>query len=73
MCAYKVKYGSLNSGIFLVFSGAEIRPHCQWNSGDFFPNFDKKSQSSNKNQKIFFLSFLKIAIFIQSTHIDATW
>ena len=25
----------LLTGIFLVFSGAEIRPHSQWNLGDF--------------------------------------
>ena len=30
-----------SSGIFFVFSGAEIRPYSQWNLGDFFPNFEK--------------------------------
>ena len=25
-----------------VLSGAEIRPHSQWNLGAFFPNFEKK-------------------------------
>ena len=38
---------------FFMFSGAEIRPHSQWNLGDFFPNF----------------FFLKIGIsFSQHTH-----
>ena len=55
-------YGN-SSGIFFVFSGAEIRPHSQWNLGDFFFQILKnKSQS----KKIFF--FLKIGIFIQLTH-----
>ena len=31
-----------NQGLFFVFSGAEIRPHSQWNSVDFFPHFEKK-------------------------------
>ena len=53
-------------GIFVVFPGAEIQPHSQWNLGDFFPNFEKKSQSS-----IFFY-FLKIWIFIQSPNTQAT-
>ena len=44
------------SGNFCVLSGAEIRPHSQWYLGDFFPNFEKKSQSS------------KFGIFIQQTH-----
>ena len=48
--------------IFPVFSGAEIQPFTQWNLGDFFPNIEKKSQSSKK------IFFLKIGIFIQSTH-----
>ena len=26
---------------FFGFSGIEIRPHFQWNLGDFFPNFEK--------------------------------
>ena len=34
------------TGIFSVFSGAEIQPHSQWNLGDFFPNFEKKIPSS---------------------------
>ena len=32
----------VKQGFFCVFSGAEIQPHYQWNSGDFFPNFEKK-------------------------------
>ena len=28
---------------FLVFAGAEIRSHSQWNFGDFFPNFETKN------------------------------
>ena len=43
----------------------------KWNLGDFFPNFEKK----NPNLKNFF--FMKIGIFIQSTHThthtQATW
>ena len=38
-----------NGVFFFVFSGAEIQLYSQWNSGDFFPNFEKKSQSSKKN------------------------
>ena len=53
-----------------MFSGAEIRPHSQWNLGDFFPNFEKNPDL----QKTFFLRlgffFLKIGIFIQATHTD---
>ena len=26
---------------FLVFKGADIQPHSQWNLVDFFPNFKK--------------------------------
>ena len=50
-------------GFIWVFSGAEVQPNSQWNLGDFFPNFEKKSKSSKK----FFFSF-EIGIFIQSTH-----
>ena len=46
-----------------MFPGAEIRMHSQWNLGDYFPNFEKKSQSLKK-----FFFFLKIGIFIQSTY-----
>ena len=52
-------------GFFSVFSQAKIQPYPHWNSGDFFPISQKKSQSSKK--KNFFFSFLKIGIFIQST------
>ena len=48
---------------FFVFSGDEIWPNSQWNLSDFFPILKTKSQSSKKK---FF--FLKIGIFIQSTH-----
>ena len=45
---------SSHSGIFfLVSSGAEIRPLSQWDLGDFFPIWKKKSQSKN----IFFFFF----------------
>ena len=38
-----------NSGIFSHCSGAEIKPHSQWNLGDCFPNLErKKSQSELK-------------------------
>ena len=40
------------SGIFFVFSGAEIQPLSQWNLGDLFPKFEKKSQSQNKKISI---------------------
>ena len=54
-------------GFFLVCPGAEIWPHSQWNLGDFFPNFEKKSQSS---KQFFFwrLGFL----FSHHTHKQAT-
>ena len=32
----------MTAGIFLVSSGAEIRPLFQWDLGDFFPNLKKK-------------------------------
>ena len=35
---------------FSLFSGVEIRSHSQWNLGDFFPNFETKSQSSIESQ-----------------------
>ena len=56
-------------GIFLVFSGAEIWPHSQWNLGDFFPNFEEKNLNLQKKKKFV---FLKIGIFIQSPHTQAT-
>ena len=47
-------------GFFLVSSGAEIRPLCQWDLGDFFPNLKKKnSQSQKKN--FFFFFFLEFS------------
>ena len=49
------------SGIFFVFSGAQIRAHFQWNLGDFWQILEKKSQSYN-----FFLCS-------QHTHTQATW
>ena len=42
-------------GVFLVSSGAEIRPLSQWDLGDFFPNLKKNFQS--KKKKKFFLEF----------------
>ena len=33
---------------FQVVSGAEIRPHSQWNLGDFFPNLVNKFLSQLK-------------------------
>ena len=51
------------TGIFWVFSQAEIRPHSQWNLGDFFPILKKKKNL----QKVFFFN---IGILIQSTHGD---
>ena len=53
------------SGIFLVSSGAEIRPRSQWDLGDFFPYLKKKSQSQKK-KKFFFFFFFRI--FIRSPH-----
>ena len=55
---------------FFAFSGAQIRPHSQWNLGAFFPNFEKKSQSPPPPLQFFFLN---IGISIQSTHTQATW
>ena len=49
-------------GICFVFSGAEIPPHSQWNLGDFLPIFLKKIPIFKK------IFFLKIGIFMQSTH-----
>ena len=40
-----------------MFSGAEIRPHSQWNLCDFFPNFEGEKSQSSKN--IFFLFFVE--------------
>ena len=34
---------------FLVFSGAEIWPHSQWNLGDFFPILKKKKNLPKKS------------------------
>ena len=49
---------------FLAFSGAEIWPLSQWNLGDFFPNFEQKSQSL----KIFFEEWdFHLATWWQST------
>ena len=45
-------------GFSLVFSGAEIQSHTQWNLGDLFPNFEKNTPNLH-----FF--FWKIGIFIQ--------
>ena len=48
----------LGAGIFLVSSGAEIRPLSQWDLGDFFPNLKKKFPiSKKKKKKIFFRIF----------------
>ena len=33
----------------LAPSGAKIQPLSQWDSGDFFPNLKKKSQSKKKS------------------------
>ena len=38
----------LDSGIFGVFSGANIRPHSQWNLDDFFSPFLKKYPNLQK-------------------------
>ena len=37
--------------IFLVSSGAEIRPLSQWDLGDSFPNLKKNSPISKKKKK----------------------
>ena len=55
-----------NTGIFLVSSGAEIRPLSQWDLGDFFPNLKKKFPISKKKKIFFFFFFFRI--FIQSPH-----
>ena len=39
------------SGIFLVSSGAKIRPLSQWDLGDFFPNLKKKIPNLKKKTK----------------------
>ena len=52
--------GNHSTGIFLVSSGAEIRPLSQWDLGDFFPNLKKKnsqSQKKKKKKKFFFFFF----------------
>ena len=55
----------VDAGIFFVFSGAKI-PHSQWNLGDFFLNFEKKSQSSNI---FYYLLFGRMAFsFSHHTH-----
>ena len=46
-----------SAGIFLVSSGAEIRPLSQWDLGDFFPNLKKKFPISKKKKKKFFFFF----------------
>ena len=52
-----------SQGLFLVFSGAEIRTHSQWNLGDFLHNFEKK----NPNR-----IFLRLGLsFSQHTHMHA--
>ena len=43
----------MSQGFFFVFSGAEILPHCQWNLGDFFPNFEKKIPIFKKKDYFF--------------------
>ena len=47
------------AGIFLVSSGAEIRPLSQWDLGDFFPNLKKKipNLKKKKKKKFFFFFF----------------
>ena len=56
-------------GFFWVFLGAEIRPHSQWNLGDFFPNFEKNPNLPKKKKNFFFFFFfLKNEIFLQLTH-----
>ena len=42
----------------IVFSGAKIRPHSQWNLGDFFPNFEK-NMNLQKKCCFFFVCFLE--------------
>ena len=37
---------------------AKIRPNSQWDLGDFFPNFEKKSQSSEIKTIFFFFGRL---------------
>ena len=44
-------------GIFLVSSGAEIRPLSQWDLGDSFPNLKKKFPNLKKKKKKFFFFF----------------
>ena len=58
------------TGIFLVSSGAEIRPLSQWDLGDFFPNLKKKipNLKKKKKKKNFFFFFFFFRIFIQSPH-----
>ena len=47
-------------GFFSSVSGAEIRPHSQWNLGDFFPNLVKKIP--NHHMKIIFNSSIRCEI-----------
>ena len=47
------KSGSAPSGIFLVFSGAEMKPHSQWNLGAFFPILKKNPDLQKKNIHFF--------------------
>ena len=49
---------SVHPAIYLVFSGAKIRPLSQWNLGDLFPNSKKKKTIFKKNY--FFLNFHSI-------------
>ena len=59
LCHYSEIFKVYSQGLVLVFSGAEIRTHSQWNLGDLFTQFRKKKSHSY---------FFKTGTFIQSTH-----
>ena len=75
---YKIENSDIDmtAGIFLVSSGAEIRPLFQWDLGDFFPNLKKKiyiflefSQSPNTHKlhgdNLYYCILLFILFFLQ--------
>ena len=55
-------------GFFLVSSGAEIWPLSQWDSGDFFSQFEKKIPTSKKKKKKKNFFFFRIFILSPHTH-----
>ena len=58
------------SGIFLVSSGAEIRPLSQWLLGDFFPNLKKKKFPNSIFFFFFFLNFHSVTTHTHKLHND---